>query len=806
MDMPGMIEVSKYTQLYVFDLFKKVENTSSDENKNSVDNPMLPVVLKAIFESTTVEQRNQLPLAIRYNDRANVKKVLTASGIKMEDDPAQELTVDGRQLIYAAFYDDSKIVREMLQAGFEVSQLDHLIALEIRQEMCSQKLLEHTRKGATWFTKPMPDWRLKRHRQGDTEDETLDAWEQLPKEEQIAITIEELRRVSWDKMSFVNGWTYRVIVQADEDVKVKVVAGTLFRQTGAKKVLPAPFSEDDGSPVNGTEANRRVAVRAAKVELICTDKSCGYYKDKDELEAPFKSRVWGQVITEEEAKPYIEKRGRNDYGNLASDSIRTMDRMLGVANATAVKPGDGTEVYVKAEHPDLGWLILRREPDDEVVGCLELGGQKDRQSEGIQRAYRKNNVGSLMYNRAQKAFAPWLDEALADFDLLAQPFDPLLRIYWAIATRRDELAKVFWLDASNPDVFQPFVGAFMASFTYKKMGLGFHTGIQRKERSRKNMKRKWDKVAADLLDCMEGSGNVLQSGSQVFDKYIFFGEDEEELWKKNPDTTETEFGDLTPAQRRSNASIRSALRIMGSDARTEWTHVDLALLAENKDFMGHRYTNKFIDDIWSVPCASDKGLHRPFAATPRQKYTGRFISVCLFLVLYVYVYMNYEYPTVVAKRQQEGLYNVHDNPTARNMEGMFWYWVLSYIASEYFQYRTDFDSLSAYLTGEGNWMDVCTSVLFLLAGLSRVLAVLLTSQLCYVTMHIILMFNLILYTWRLSILLGVHQQIGMMMIGASVDKTTRMQHRPVPLSPPSSSLPIFATCFVVPDGPVVAVV
>jgi hypothetical protein len=73
-------------------------------------------------------------------------------------------------------------------------------------------------------------------------------------------------------------------------------------------------------------------------------------------------------------------------------------------------------------------------------------------------------------------------------------------------------------------------------------------------------------------------------------------------------------------------------------------------------------------------------------------------------------------------------------------------------------------------------------------------------------MHIILMFNLILYTWRLSILLGVHQQIGMMMIGASVDKTTRMQHRPVPLSPPSSSLPIFATCFVVPDGPVVAVV
>ena len=90
---------------------------------------MLPVVLRAIFESPTVQQRNQLPLAIRYNDHNNVKKVLDNAGIKMCDNPADELAVDGRQLIYAAFYDNAKIVREMLQGGFEVKHLDHLICL-----------------------------------------------------------------------------------------------------------------------------------------------------------------------------------------------------------------------------------------------------------------------------------------------------------------------------------------------------------------------------------------------------------------------------------------------------------------------------------------------------------------------------------------------------------------------------------------------------------------------------------------------------------------------------------------------------
>ena len=163
------------------------------------------------------------------------------------------------------------------------------------------------------------------------------------------------------------------------------------------------------------------------------------------------------------------------------------------------------------------------------------------------------------------------------------------------------------------------------------MGAGFATGIQRKERSRKSLKQKWDNRASQLLDCMEGSGNVLESGSEVFDKYVFFGVDEEEAWKADPDTNETEFGDLTPAQRHQNATLRSALRIMGSDTSTEWTHVDLALRAENKDFMGHRYTNKFMDDIWLTDCASEKGLHRCAQWQPRYKYYSHRILCCIYM-------------------------------------------------------------------------------------------------------------------------------------------------------------------------------
>jgi hypothetical protein len=117
----------------------------------------------------------------------------------------------------------------MLQSGFDVSQLDQLIALEIKQEMCCQKLLEH-RQNSNWHDEPMPSWEEKLHRQGITSDEVKVEWSNLSSEEQIAITVEEVRRVTWDKMAFVNGWMYRVIVQVDDLSKTKVTAGTVFRQ------------------------------------------------------------------------------------------------------------------------------------------------------------------------------------------------------------------------------------------------------------------------------------------------------------------------------------------------------------------------------------------------------------------------------------------------------------------------------------------------------------------------------------------------------------------------------------------------
>lgn len=760
---------------------------------------MLPVVLRAIFESPTVQQRNQLPLAIRYNDHNNVKKVLDNAGIKMSDNPADELAVDGRQLIYAAFYDNAKIVREMLQGGFEVKHLDHLIALEIRQEMARQQLLQQGAKssccgiawkrgGQPWHSAPMPGWKEREHRHGHDEEAADKRWSALPVDTQVSYALQEIQSVTWDKMAFVPGWTYRTICQSKqqavvtkateflkemeepelkkelerreldtggnekdhlsrletaiaEEVKgsyVEIRAGTIFRQTAARKSHPTKMRHTRGETLTGKEFCQHVGVVADEIELVCSNAVPNpRYKGADAKPAEGQrpeppeitlGKMWADVITEEQAERQV-KRGRNDG---ADSGVRSLDRMLQWANATARRQ-DGSDVYVKLEDETLGWIVLRRERTDEIVGCLELGGQKDRESEGTRRNYLRSNVGALMYDRAELAFAPWLKESEPELDLLEQPFDPLLRIYWAIATRRDNLAKVFWMDASNPEVFQPFVGAFLGSFMYKSMGVGYRTGIRSKGRSRLMMKAKWDQFAADLLDCMEGSGNVLDSGSEVFDKYVFFGEDEEEEY--DPDSADSareavcKFGLLSDEQKHSNRTLRSALRIMGSDARTELTHVDLALVADNKAFMGHRYTANFVDDVWKSACANDKWLHQYLGSTPRAKYFTALLGLVAFLTLYAYVYTGYEYPSVVRAAQNcEGdrcpPLHFQGTPAMRVAEGVFWMWVVALFGSEIHQYRSDFDSFAAYLHASGNQVRQHRTRLQLTAG---------TDKLCFLS-------------------------------------------------------------------------
>jgi hypothetical protein len=124
------------SHIYIFDFVKEGQKLAKKEgNSNSKNqNTLLPVLLQSIFESPSVNAKAKFPLAIRYNVRSDAKKILDKQGLNMIASAEKEICADGRMLIFAAYNDYSHIVEEMIDAGFNLSQLDHLIDLELRQD------------------------------------------------------------------------------------------------------------------------------------------------------------------------------------------------------------------------------------------------------------------------------------------------------------------------------------------------------------------------------------------------------------------------------------------------------------------------------------------------------------------------------------------------------------------------------------------------------------------------------------------------------------------------------------------------
>ena len=189
-----------------------------------------------------------------------------------------------------------------------------------------------------------------------------------------------------------------------------------------------------------------------------------------------------------------------------------------------------------------------------------------------------------------------------------------------------------------------------------------------------------------------------------------------------------------------NRSIRAALRLIDCDEATAVTRVDLAIMANNKLFMGHPATEHFLDGLWQRTSSNGKFVDFVTGTSPRSKYLINVAGYLAFLAVYTKVFVDIPF------------YNAGATETPDVLEIVFWCWVGIMFLDELFQANTpppcplprpfpwpfrwpstaftpplpwplqatdDFDSFWMYLRGSGNQLDVMIYGGFLLSGTLR---------------------------------------------------------------------------------------
>jgi len=158
-------------------------------------NPMLPPLIESIVKSAQVKPSVKLPLAIRLDDDNDVKTLCDAHGIAMGR-AQNELSSDSRLLLFAAFHDQGKVVERLLDTGFELHQIDILVALEIQRALDKPHLVKED---------SAPDWWVRSQFQaGADPDLVRTRWRKVGFDEKDRI----YRSISWEMMSGLPGWNW----------------------------------------------------------------------------------------------------------------------------------------------------------------------------------------------------------------------------------------------------------------------------------------------------------------------------------------------------------------------------------------------------------------------------------------------------------------------------------------------------------------------------------------------------------------------------------------------------------------------
>jgi hypothetical protein len=158
-------------------------------------NPMLPPLLGSIVKSSHVKSSVKLPLAIRLDHEDDVKTLCDVHGIALQN-VKTEISQDSRLLIFAAFNDQGKVVERLLDAGFELQQLDCLVALEIQRDLDRPQLLK---------ADAPPEWWVNSQFQAGADPTLVSTrWRRVEDKESI------YRAISWQNMPSLPGWTMMV--------------------------------------------------------------------------------------------------------------------------------------------------------------------------------------------------------------------------------------------------------------------------------------------------------------------------------------------------------------------------------------------------------------------------------------------------------------------------------------------------------------------------------------------------------------------------------------------------------------------
>ncbi len=197
--LDALQKLAAHEHLHFFD----INQTTTVRTKKKVRlNPLLPPLLDSIVKSTQVMDSVKLPLSIRLDDEKDVKTLCDRQGIAMGLGQT-DITRDSRLIIFAAFHDRARVAERLLETGFDISQLDQLIVVELQRMLDEPKLIQ---------SNSPPSWWVKQQFKIDADPELISLrWRKTADKKSV------FRQIDWEMLQSLAGWTFLVKTTEPQD-------------------------------------------------------------------------------------------------------------------------------------------------------------------------------------------------------------------------------------------------------------------------------------------------------------------------------------------------------------------------------------------------------------------------------------------------------------------------------------------------------------------------------------------------------------------------------------------------------------
>jgi hypothetical protein len=353
------------------------------------------------------------PIAVRLHDTIAVAELLSQT---IAIDRKHGLVSDGRLLAYAAYHDLGTIAQAMIESGFEESQLDQLIMLEIRREL----------DGGLRPPDTPPDWYTPF--KADEQERDL-LWRKMSRVKRK----QHMDSIRWEMLPNLEGCTFEVsrdtdhpenngktLTQTSVRATRKTVTRTFRVKSSALTLHGASSPEEALKLMRSSHPEIKLSADGSALEQTLS-KEIPYYERTFKEDLPGMSKTCLQPMsaerpkeregkanesktkqhTEAEEKGVEEKAGKGVEGKAEKHSKHKHSKKhpLEVGRYTPVM--DGSEFPL--EHGDAlaemddqhGAMLIRATPIDDTVIRLPLEGQC------------RFHVRKSMVHKVKDAFGIW---------------------------------------------------------------------------------------------------------------------------------------------------------------------------------------------------------------------------------------------------------------------------------------------------------------------------------------------------------------------------------------------------------------